>query len=60
MGDIYMIVDIVIFLWVCNLVGFYEVGDLVGFSEFWNVKWVFDVFVVWLVVECGFNILVCG
>lgn len=37
MGDEYTIADIAIFPWVRNLVGFYEAGDLVGFSSFPNV-----------------------
>ncbi len=45
MGDQYTIADIAIFPWVRNLVGFYEAGDLVGFSGFKNVARVLDSFV---------------
>ncbi|WP_313623339.1 glutathione binding-like protein [Achromobacter sp.] len=45
MGDQYTIADIAIFPWVRNLVGFYEAGDLVGFSAFKNVARVLDSFV---------------
>ncbi|WP_292084651.1 MULTISPECIES: glutathione binding-like protein [unclassified Brevundimonas] len=34
MGDDYTIADIAILGWVRNLIGFYEAGDLVGFSDF--------------------------
>lgn len=37
MGDEYTIADMAIFPWVRNLVGFYEAGDLVGFSNYPNV-----------------------
>ena len=37
MGDDYTIADIAMLGWVRNLVGFYEAGDLVGFSDFANV-----------------------
>ena len=37
MGDEYTIADIAILPWVRNLVGFYDAGDLVGFSQFKNV-----------------------
>lgn len=56
MGDAYTIADIAIFPWVRNLVGFYEAGDLVGFSEFRNVKRVLDAFVARPAVERGLNI----
>ncbi|OXI35339.1 glutathione S-transferase [Burkholderia sp. AU16741] len=56
MGDTYTIADIAIFPWVRNLVGFYEAGDLVGFSEFRNVKRVLDAFVARPAVERGLNI----
>jgi GST-like protein len=39
-----------------NLVGFYEAGDLVGFSEFRHVKRVLDAFVARPAVERGLNI----
>ncbi len=34
MGEDYTIADIAILGWVRNLIGFYEAGDLVGFSDF--------------------------
>ena len=37
MGDTYSIADIATFPWVRNLVGFYEAGELVGFSDFAHV-----------------------
>jgi GST-like protein len=45
MGDTYTIADIAIFPWVRNLVGFYQAGELVGFSNFPNVQRVLDAFV---------------
>lgn len=44
-GDAYTIADIAIFPWVRNLVGFYEAGDLVGFSDFKNVQRTLEAFV---------------
>ena len=37
-GDSYTIADIAIFPWVNNLIGFYGAGELVGISEFANVR----------------------
>jgi len=45
MGDDYTIADIASFPWIRNLIGFYEAGDLVGFSEFKNVARVLETFV---------------
>lgn len=45
MGEAYTIADIATFPWVRNLVGFYEAGDLVGFSDFKNVQRTLDAFV---------------
>lgn len=45
LGEHYSIADIAIFPWVRNLNGFYEAGDLVGFSDFQNVARVLDAFV---------------
>jgi GST-like protein len=45
LGDDYTIADIATFPWVRNLVGFYAAGDLVGYSDFVNVKRVLDAFV---------------
>lgn len=44
MGDDYTIVDISIFPWVRNLVGFYGAGDLVEFSRFTEVQRVLENF----------------
>jgi GSH-dependent disulfide-bond oxidoreductase len=38
MGDDYGIADIATFPWISNLIGFYNAGDLVGFSEYANVS----------------------
>ncbi len=45
MGDAYTIADIATFGWVRNLVGFYDAGELVGFSDFKNVQRVLAAFV---------------
>ena len=45
LGDQYSIADIAIFPWVRNLDGFYEAGELVGFSDFTNVTRVLAAFV---------------
>ncbi|KAA0889276.1 glutathione S-transferase N-terminal domain-containing protein [Pusillimonas sp. ANT_WB101] len=45
MGDTYTIADIATFPWVRNLVGFYDAGDLVGFSDFKNVQRTLEAFV---------------
>ena len=45
MGKQYTIADIATFGWVRNLVGFYDAGELVGFSDFQRVKRVLDAFV---------------
>ena len=56
MGDAYAIVDIAIFPWVRNLVGFYEAGELVGFTEFGNVRRVLDAFIARPAVAKGLDI----
>lgn len=56
MGDDYTIADIATFGWVCNLVGFYEAGDLVGFADFANVQRVLSAFVARPAVAAGLNI----
>jgi GST-like protein len=56
MGDEYTIADIATFPWVRNLVGFYGAGELVGFSEFGNVKRVLDAFVARPGVQRGLTI----
>ncbi|WP_312997295.1 glutathione binding-like protein [Achromobacter animicus] len=56
MGDQYTIADIATFPWVRNLVGFYDAGDLVGFSSFKNVARVLDAFVARPAVAKGLTI----
>ncbi|CAB3835082.1 Disulfide-bond oxidoreductase YfcG [Achromobacter mucicolens] len=56
MGDQYTIADIAIFPWVRNLVGFYDAGDLVGFSSFKHVARVLDAFVARPAVAKGLTI----
>ena len=56
MGDAYTIADIAIFPWVRNLVGFYEAGELVGFTGFENVRRVLETFVARPAVVKGLDI----
>uniref|UniRef100_UPI00333EE405 glutathione S-transferase N-terminal domain-containing protein n=1 Tax=Castellaniella defragrans TaxID=75697 RepID=UPI00333EE405 len=56
MGDEYGIVDMAIFPWVRNLVGFYEARDLVGFGDFPQVARVLEAFLARPAVERGLNI----
>ncbi|RZS85875.1 glutathione binding-like protein [Pigmentiphaga kullae] len=56
LGDDYGIADIATFPWVRNLVGFYGAGELVGFSDFPNVKRVLDAFVARPAVQRGLQI----
>jgi GST-like protein len=56
MGDEYTIADIAILPWVRNLVGFYEAGDLVGFSQFKNVARVLEAFLARPAVVKGLTI----
>ncbi|MDP9912624.1 GST-like protein [Variovorax boronicumulans] len=56
MGDSYTIADIATFPWVRNLIGFYEAGELVGFSEFKNVARVLEAFVARPAVVQGLGI----
>ncbi|MDQ0045104.1 glutathione S-transferase N-terminal domain-containing protein [Variovorax boronicumulans] len=56
MGDDYTIADIASFPWIRNLIGFYEAGELVGFSEFKNVARVLEAFVARAAVVKGLNI----
>ena len=56
LGDGYSIADIAIFPWVRNLVGFYGAADLVGFSDFPQVKRVLDAFVARPAVMRGLDI----
>ncbi|TWD77538.1 GST-like protein [Variovorax beijingensis] len=56
MGDDYTIADIASFPWIRNLIGFYEAGELVGFSEFKNVARVLETFVARPAVVKGLGI----
>ncbi|WP_373387688.1 glutathione S-transferase N-terminal domain-containing protein [Pseudomonas alcaligenes] len=56
LGDDYSIVDIAIFPWVRNLVGFYEAGELVQFERFANVARVLDAFLARPAVQRGLQI----
>ncbi len=56
LGDAYSIADIATFPWVRNLVGFYEAGELVGFSDFPNVARVLAAFVARPAVAAGLAI----
>jgi GST-like protein len=56
LGDEVSIVDIAIFPWVRNLVGFYGAGELVGFDHFANVRRVLDAFVARPAVQRGLAI----
>jgi GST-like protein len=56
MGDDYTITDIATFPWVRNLIGFYEAGELVGFSDFPHVKRALDVFLARPAVAKGLTI----
>ncbi len=56
MGDEYGIVDMAIFPWVRNLIGFYEAGELVGFKDFPRVARVLEAFLARPAVQRGLNI----
>lgn len=56
MGDEFTIADIAIFPWVRNLVSFYGAGELVGFTDFPEVKRVLDAFVARPAVVRGLEI----
>jgi GSH-dependent disulfide-bond oxidoreductase len=56
MGDDYSIADIATFPWLRNLVGFYGAGELVGFTDYANLKRVLDVFVARPAVVKGLEI----
>jgi GST-like protein len=56
MGGEYTIADIATFPWIRNLVGFYGAGELVGFTQFPNVKRVLDTFVARPAVKAGLDI----
>lgn len=52
----YSVADIAIFPWVNNLIGFYEAGQLVDFSEFKQVQRVLSAFLQRPAVQRGLNI----
>jgi len=56
MGDQYTVADIATFGWVRNLNGFYDAGELVGFTDFVNVNRVLDAWVKRPAVARGLNI----
>ena len=56
MGDTYSIVDIAVFPWVRNLVGFYEAGELVGIQDFPHVRRVLAQFLARPAVIRGLDI----
>ncbi len=56
MGDSYTIADIATFPWVRNLIGFYEAGELVGFSDFVHVQRALDAFLARPAVQRGLMI----
>jgi GSH-dependent disulfide-bond oxidoreductase len=56
MGDTYTIVDMAIFPWVRNLIGFYEAAPLVGMENFPHVTRVLEAFLARPAVAKGLNI----
>lgn len=56
MGDEYTIADIATFPWVRNLTGYYQAGDLVGFSDYPNVRRAFEAFLARPAVIRGLKI----
>ena len=56
MGDDYTLVDISIFPWVRNLIGYYNAADLVGISDFPNVTRVLEAFLARPAVVRGLRI----
>ena len=56
MGDDYSIVDIAVFPWVRNLLGYYEAGDLVGITSFPEVTRALGEFIARPAVTRGLNI----
>ena len=55
-GDDYTIADIATFPWIRNLIGFYDAGDLVGFTDFLHVGRVLDAFLARPAVARGLEI----
>jgi GST-like protein len=56
MGSAYTIADIATFPWIHNLIGFYGAGDLVGISEFANVRRALQEFLARPAVSRGLQI----
>ena len=56
MGDEYSIVDISVFPWVRNLIGYYKAADLVGIKDFPNVTRTLEVFLARPAVARGLEI----
>ncbi len=56
MGNEYGIADIATFPWMCNLIGFYEARDLIGFDAFANVRRVLDAFLARPAVQRGLEV----
>jgi GSH-dependent disulfide-bond oxidoreductase len=56
MGETYTIVDMAIFPWVRNLIGFYEAGELVGIKDFPQVTRVLEAFLARPAVVRGLDI----
>jgi GST-like protein len=56
MGDAYTIADMATFPWVRTLIGFYEVGDLVGMTDFPHVTRALDAFLARPAVAKGIDI----
>jgi GST-like protein len=56
MGETYTIADISVFPWVRNLLGYYEAGHLVGFTDFNNVARVLAAFIARPAVARGLTI----
>jgi GST-like protein len=56
MGDEFTIVDISVFPWVRNLIGYYKAADLVGISNFPNVMRALDAFLARPAVARGLKI----
>jgi GSH-dependent disulfide-bond oxidoreductase len=56
MGDLYTIVDIAVFPWVRNLIGFYGAADLVAIEQYREVTRVLEAFVARPAVIRGLQI----
>jgi len=56
MGEEYTLVDISIFPWVRNLIGYYGAADMVGINDFTNVTRVLEGFLARPAVARGLRI----